>query len=71
MTTSRRDFLQYSMGAAGVLGLSRPGWPLNDLRDIPRAPAPMRILILGGTSYIGPHQVRYALARGHTVTLFS
>jgi 2'-hydroxyisoflavone reductase len=31
----------------------------------------MRILILGGTSYIGPHQVRYALARGHTVTLFN
>jgi 2'-hydroxyisoflavone reductase len=31
----------------------------------------LRILILGGTSFIGPHQVRYALDRGHTVTLFN
>ncbi len=31
----------------------------------------MRILILGGTGLTGPHQVRYALARGHTVTLFN
>jgi 2'-hydroxyisoflavone reductase len=32
---------------------------------------PLRILILGGTGFIGPHQVEYALARGHTVTLFN
>ena len=31
----------------------------------------LRILILGGTGFIGPHQVRYALARGHQVTLFN
>ncbi|MBS0393153.1 MAG: epimerase [Proteobacteria bacterium] len=31
----------------------------------------MRILILGGTGFTGPHQVRYALARGHQVTLFN
>lgn len=35
------------------------------------APAPLRILVLGGTGFIGPHQVRYAVARGHTVTLFN
>jgi 2'-hydroxyisoflavone reductase len=35
------------------------------------APKPLRILILGGTGFIGPHQVRYALARGHEVTLFN
>lgn len=29
----------------------------------------MRLLILGGTGFIGPHQVRYALARGHRVTV--
>ena len=33
--------------------------------------APLRILILGGTGFIGPHQVEYAIARGHTVTLFN
>jgi 2'-hydroxyisoflavone reductase len=31
---------------------------------------PLSILILGGTGFIGPHQVAYALARGHRVTLF-
>jgi 2'-hydroxyisoflavone reductase len=36
-----------------------------------RAPAPLRILILGGTGFIGPAQVEYALERGHTVTLFN
>lgn len=32
---------------------------------------PLRILILGGTGFTGPHQVRYALARGHSLTLFN
>jgi 2'-hydroxyisoflavone reductase len=31
----------------------------------------MRLLILGGTGFIGPHQVRYALVRGHHVTIFN
>lgn len=35
------------------------------------APKPLRILILGGTGFTGPHQVRYALSRGHKVTLFN
>jgi 2'-hydroxyisoflavone reductase len=34
-------------------------------------PKPLRILILGGTGFIGPHQVEYALSRGHKVTLFN
>lgn len=32
---------------------------------------PKRILVLGGTGYIGPHLVEHALSRGHTVTLFN
>lgn len=31
----------------------------------------MKILILGGTGFIGPHQVSYALSRGHAVTVFN
>lgn len=31
----------------------------------------MDILILGGTGYIGPYQVREAVARGHRVTVFN
>jgi len=29
------------------------------------------ILFLGGTGFLGPHQVEYALARGHNVTIFN
>jgi 2'-hydroxyisoflavone reductase len=32
---------------------------------------PLRILVLGGTGFIGPHLVEYALSRGHTLTLFN
>jgi len=32
---------------------------------------PIRILILGGTGFIGPHMVREALRRGHDVSLFN
>jgi len=31
----------------------------------------LRILILGGTSFLGPHQIRYALERGHSVSTFT
>src|SRR5260221_8277406 len=31
----------------------------------------MRLLILGGAGFIGPHQVHYALSRGHHVTIFN
>lgn len=34
-------------------------------------PSPLKILILGGTSFLGPHQIAYALKRGHTVTTFT
>src|SRR6476469_9993713 len=36
-----------------------------------KTPKPMRILILGGTGFTGPYQVRYALNRGHKVTTFN
>jgi len=35
------------------------------------APKALRILILGGTGFTGPHQVRYAISRGHKVTVFN
>ncbi|HZV94216.1 MAG TPA: hypothetical protein VFF72_13430, partial [Caldimonas sp.] len=39
--------------------------------DDPPPARKLRILILGGTGFTGPFQVRYALARGHAVTLFN
>jgi 2'-hydroxyisoflavone reductase len=69
--TSRRDFLTTSALAGGGLGVAAllPD-PLAAL--LAQAPVrPLRILVLGGTGFIGPHQVRYAVARGHQVTLFN
>jgi nucleoside-diphosphate-sugar epimerase len=65
MRVTRRNLLQLS--TAALLGASvRPSWAAT------QAPAkPMRLLILGGTGFIGPHQVRYALKRGHQVTIFN
>ena len=67
--TDRRELLELmGAGAAGLL--LRPASALAG--TVPgRAPQPLRILILGGTGFIGPHQVRYALARGHQLTLFN
>jgi len=85
MTHTRRRFLATS-AAAGAAALtpgqalstdaSRPGSPLGS--DIPHpepapdpSPRPLSILILGGTGFIGPHQVRYAMYRGHQVSIFN
>ena len=72
--TSRRDLLK--LAGAGAIGLGlRPAAGLGgegkDPAPAGRAPKPLRILILGGTGFTGPHQVRYALARGHKITLFN
>ena len=41
------------------------------LKAAEKAPRPLKILILGGTGFTGPFQVKYALARGHKVTVFN
>jgi 2'-hydroxyisoflavone reductase len=75
--SNRRTFLKQTAAIGGALSLS----PLAKLpleaavpltRPNPgRAPAPLNILILGGTGFTGPEQVEYAIARGHRVTLFN
>ena len=40
-------------------------------KEAEKAPKPLKILILGGTGFTGPFQVKYALARGHKVTVFN
>jgi 2'-hydroxyisoflavone reductase len=80
---SRREFVKRTALAGGAIGLG--GSLLDDARadaatltgardvgarsgDAPRA---LRILILGGTGFTGPHQIRYAIERGHHVTTFN
>jgi len=75
MTTNRRDFLKLAAAGGSALGLGvvprvRVG-QTPDLNDVPPTAMPLKILILGGTGFTGPFQVRYAVARGHTVTVFN
>jgi 2'-hydroxyisoflavone reductase len=63
--TTRREVL-----ALGAASIAVPG--VDSLfAAVPRASRPLDILILGGTGFLGPHQVEYALARGHHLTLFN
>ena len=77
MSTTRRDFLRISTAVTGAIGLGMiPGPTVAGAASAAssrqeRAPRALRILILGGTGFIGPHQVHYARQRGHTVTLFN
>ncbi len=65
MSTSRREFFA-TLTSPSVTRRS-PLAPVN----VPKAETPLRILILGGTRFLGVAEVDYALARGHRVTLFN
>lgn len=70
MGNNRREFLKAGvLGGAAVAtaGLTRTAHSAqqSDSQEI------LQILILGGTGFIGPHMVREALRRGHSVTLFN
>jgi 2'-hydroxyisoflavone reductase len=70
--TSRRNFVKWSAVASGSLA-ARMRPRLSDRLDSRggNQAKPLRILILGGTGFIGPYQVRYAVSRGHKVTVFN
>ncbi|HTL98451.1 MAG TPA: NAD-dependent epimerase/dehydratase family protein [Holophagaceae bacterium] len=62
MPLDRRAFLAASAAAGSLALLGRtPG----------KAPKSLRLLILGGTGFIGPALTRVALERGHQVTFFN
>ena len=69
---SRRQFLGTSLagGAALALGGAR-SLAEAPLRQAGAASAKKKILILGGTAFIGPKTIEVALARGHSVTVFN
>ncbi|MEX1182704.1 MAG: NAD-dependent epimerase/dehydratase family protein [Gemmatimonadota bacterium] len=84
--TDRRQFIRTAAMASGALALGADPTAAASLippgtHSVPgtlRGPTShaddgrrIRLLILGGTGFIGPHQVRYALDRGHEVTIFN
>src|SRR5688572_13411720 len=58
----RRTLL--SLAAAGTFSSMLPAWAAAK-------PKPLKILILGGTRFIGLHMTALALARGHQLTFFN
>ncbi len=64
-STTRRTFIKVSAAAGGALTL---GVRSNTGAEKPK---PLSILILGGTGFTGPFQIRYALERGHKITVFN
>ena len=62
--THRRDFLAAGLAGAGLLALP------SFARSKPR-PQPLKILVMGGTGFLGPHFVEAARKAGHTLTLFN
>src|ERR1041385_3990979 len=67
MKTTRREFIKLSVATGGALAFGARSATLFAEKSV----KPLRILILGGTGFTGPYQVRYALSRGHKVTTFN
>ena len=62
--TTRRQFIgaNAALVATSMANAAIPAIPSGDR---------LSILFLGGTGFIGPHQIEYALARGHEVAMFN
>src|SRR5436190_4588116 len=67
MNSTRRRFIQLTAASAGAFALNVRSTKLFAQKSV----KPLRILILGGTGFTGPYQVRYAVSRGHKVTTFN
>ncbi len=65
--TTRRHFIKISAVAGGSFALGARSTTLFAQKFV----KPLRILILRGSGFSGPFQVRYALRRGHNVTVFN
>jgi 2'-hydroxyisoflavone reductase len=62
---TRRELVQQGAALMALPALAAHGKPIRPARTR------LDLLFLGGTQFIGRHQVEYALARGHRVTLFN
>jgi 2'-hydroxyisoflavone reductase len=67
MKTTRREFIKLTAATSAAFALTSRSTTLLAEKSV----KPLRILILGGTGFTGPYQVRYAVSRGHKVTTFN
>lgn len=73
LVSSRRGFLQSSLAAGAIIAggavpalLARGAFGMQDGK-----PKPLKILVLGGSQFIGPAIVEIARKRGHSITVFN
>lgn len=76
MKQSRRQFIETGLKLGAILPLA--GSTLlscetksEEAETTQETVKPLKILILGGTSFLGPHQIAYAMERGHSVSTFT
>ena len=69
--TTRRSLLARAMALVALQQLAARSGSAASAATVEPAPNSLDLLILGGTGFLGPHQVEYALARGHRLTLFN
>lgn len=74
---SRREFIELGLKTSFALplltaSLSSCG---SKVQEKAKSSTPtskkLKILILGGTSFLGPHQIAYAINRGHSISTFT
>ena len=77
MKTNRREFLTTGIKVAattsilGIPNLASGYASIEMMKSVEPEPNPLKILILGGTSFLGPHQIAYAMSKGHSITTFT
>jgi 2'-hydroxyisoflavone reductase len=74
----RRQFVALAAASAAGLAFARRSYATPPATPSPtpstgagKAAKPLKMLILGGTAFLGPEVVEAATARGHTLTLFN
>ena len=76
-TKSRRAFIEWGIKAGVALPVASSAlWSCNAQgakreQTTDSAADKLSILILGGTSFLGPHQIASALSRGHSISTFT
>jgi len=66
MRTTRREFLGTAAAAGAALAFGAPARAQDENKQ-----KGMKVLVLGGTGFLGPIIVENLVAHGHTVTLFN
>jgi 2'-hydroxyisoflavone reductase len=69
--TTRRGFLQTAAAAGLAVSLGGGALALQRRSEPETKKGKLKILVLGGTGFLGPAIINYAKSRGHTVAMFN